>query len=66
MAQAPVLYQSNGSGKSKTVGALGCTDVRSGDNTTDKLGGYRAGPGYDATSGWGTPNGAQLISALPV
>jgi kumamolisin len=62
----PVLYQSSGSGKNKTVGALGCTDVLSGDNITDKIGGYRAGPGYDATSGWGTPNGVQLISALPV
>jgi hypothetical protein len=36
----------------------------SGDNTTDKLGDYRAAPGFDAASGWGTRNGANLAQAL--
>jgi kumamolisin len=58
----PVLYQSNGS---KAVGSTGCTDVQSGDNTTAQAGGYSAGPGYDAVSGWGTPNGTNLAKATP-
>jgi kumamolisin len=59
----PILYQKNGSGTT-TVGATGCTDVVSGNNTTAKAGGYAADPGYDAASGWGTPNGKQLLSIL--
>src|SRR5262249_35781286 len=62
----PVLYQSQGGGNSgPTVGAIGCTDVVSGNNNTSQVGGYSAGPGYDAVSGWGTPNGVKLLSALP-
>ena len=57
----PVLYQKVGAA---TVGALGCTDVVDGNNTTAHAGGYSAGPGYDAVSGWGTPNGVQLAAAL--
>jgi kumamolisin len=61
----PVLYQARGGGNgTPTVGSLGCTDVVSGDNTTAQAGGYRAGPGYDAASGWGTPNGVKLQAAL--
>lgn len=61
----PVLYQTVGGGSNgSTVGALGCTDVVSGDNTTAQAGGYSARPGYDAVSGWGTPNGVKLLSAL--
>lgn len=55
----PVLYQGN-----PTVGAIGCTDVVSGDNDSATVGGYSAGPGYDAVSGWGTPNGEKLSEAL--
>jgi kumamolisin len=58
----PVLYQSNGNG---TVGSTGCTDVQSGNNTTARAGGYSAGPGYDAASGWGTPDGTNLAKAIP-
>jgi kumamolisin len=58
----PVLYQSQAG---TTVGSQGCTDVESGNNTTDSIGGYTAGPGYDAVSGWGTPNGQKLMAALP-
>jgi kumamolisin len=61
----PVLYQTIGTGASAaTVGALGCTDVVEGTNTTAHAGGYSAGPGYDAVSGWGTPNGVKLAEAL--
>lgn len=57
----PVLYQTQGG---STIGAAGCTDIVSGDNNTAKAGGYNAGPGYDACSGWGTPNGKKLAAAL--
>jgi kumamolisin len=59
---APLLYQQT-SGQ-KTIGQTGCTDVKSGDNTTDPLGGYKAESGYDACTGWGTPNGEALQAAL--
>jgi kumamolisin len=61
----PVLYQTIGTGASAaTVGSLGCTDVVKGNNKTAQAGGYSAGPGYDAVSGWGTPNGVKLAAAL--
>jgi kumamolisin len=61
----PVLYQTIGTGATAaTVGALGCTDVVTGNNNTAHVGGYSAGPGYDAVSGWGTPNGVNLAAAL--
>jgi hypothetical protein len=60
----PILYQSpNGTGS--TIGQFGCTDVVSGNNITASVGGYSAGPGYDAVSGWGTPVGTKLLQALP-
>jgi len=62
---SPVLYQGKGGATGIPVGTLGCTDVTSGDNTTDAIGGYHAGNGYDAVSGWGTPNGKKLLAALP-
>jgi kumamolisin len=59
----PLLYQ-DGSGV-KPVGAIGCTDVISGNNISSTLGkGYSAGPGFDAVSGWGVPDGVALLSAL--
>jgi kumamolisin len=61
----PVLYQPHGGDNGgPTVGSVGCTDVLSGNNTTAHAGGYSAGPGYDAASGWGTPNGVKLEAAL--
>lgn len=61
----PVFYQKVGTGAhGAAVGSLGCTDVVSGKNTTAHAGGYNAGPGYDAVSGWGTPNGVKLAEAL--
>jgi kumamolisin len=58
----PLLYQSSTGGSG--AGAAGCTDVVSGNNDTATAGGYSAGPGYDAASGWGTPNGVSLAQAL--
>jgi kumamolisin len=59
----PLLYQPASSGTG-TIGEQGCTDITSGDNTTDQIGGYSATVGYDAVSGWGTPNGTQQAAAL--
>jgi kumamolisin len=59
----PVLYQAS-AGNSATVGAAGCTDVQAGNNNTATIGGFSAGPGYDAASGWGTPNGKNLAAVL--
>lgn len=40
-------------------------DVTSGNNATDTSGGlYPAVPGYDLCTGWGSPNGSNLIQAL--
>jgi kumamolisin len=61
----PVLYQGKAGGTGTTVGTLGCADVLTGENSTDTIGGYHAGPNYDAVSGWGTPNGKKLLAALP-
>ena len=62
----PLLYQNaTGASAGQTVGSAGCTDVKTGNNTTDAIGGYSAGPGYDAVSGWGTPNGQKLMAVLP-
>ena len=62
---SPLLYATpSGNGSGSTVGTLGCTDVTSGNNNTDKVGGYSASAGYDAVSGWGVPNGKSLLAAL--
>ena len=58
----PLLYRTRGH---KPVGALICTDVVTGNNDTARRGGYTAGAGYDAASGWGTPCGTKILSLLP-
>jgi len=60
----PMLYQTAGAGGAPTLGAAGCTDVTSGNNNTASAGGYSAGAGYDAVSGWGTPQGQHLLAAI--
>ena len=57
----PLLYQGN---NSAGLGATGCKDITSGDNDTASVGGYSAGPGYDAVTGWGSPDGAKLLAGL--
>jgi len=64
---APLLYAIGPGGEpsGKAVGAMGCTDVTTGNNTSSTLGrGYQAGLGFDAVSGWGVPNGVALLAAL--
>jgi kumamolisin len=42
-----------------------CHDIVVGDNDTQGLvGGYRAGPGWDACTGWGSPSGGDLATGL--
>jgi len=50
-----------------TIGPKGVLrDITVGDNDTDGLlgGQYRAGPGWDACTGWGAPDGGKLLTAL--
>lgn len=39
-------------------------DVTQGNNSLKNVKGYDAGPGWDACTGWGTPDGEKLIAAL--
>jgi kumamolisin len=50
-----------------TIGPAGVLrDITSGNNDTDGLldGQFQAGPGWDACTGWGAPDGAKLLAAL--
>jgi kumamolisin len=60
----PLLYQSGANGKPR--GAAGCRDVAIGDNRSSPQPGvgYQAQVGYDAVTGWGTPDGSALLAAL--
>jgi kumamolisin len=60
----PVFYQTAPASGSKTIGGVGCTDTTQGNNNTAAAGGYSAGPGYDAVTGWGTPKGKTLETVL--
>lgn len=59
---SPRLYAAGSSGQ--PLGQTGCRDITSGDNETASIGGYVAGPGFDAITGWGVPVGSALLSGL--
>lgn len=61
---APLLYQKGAGGIS--IGSAGCRDITHGNNASHPQPGkgYEAGPGFDAVSGWGVPNGRLLLAAL--
>jgi kumamolisin len=59
---SPLLYQTGAGGQ--PLGQTGCRDITSGNNDTASIGGYSAGPGYDAVTGWGVPIGTALKSGL--
>ena len=59
---SPLLYQAGSSGQ--PLGQSVCRDITSGNNDTASIGGYSAGPGYDAVSGWGVPIGSALLNGL--
>jgi kumamolisin len=60
----PLLYAKNPQGSS--VGSVVCRDIKTGNNASMPSPGvgYKAKHGFDAASGWGTPRGAALVSAL--
>ncbi|HEX3609904.1 MAG TPA: S53 family peptidase [Solirubrobacterales bacterium] len=62
---APLLYRKDPSGKS--LGADACVDIVKGENPSHPQPGigYKAEPGFDAVSGWGTPDGEKLLESLP-
>jgi kumamolisin len=60
----PLLYLKGRDGR--RLGAAGCRSITHGHNISypkPRIG-YRAGPGYDAVTGWGTPIGTALLNAL--
>jgi kumamolisin len=52
----PLLYQMGGKGV--------LHDITSGNNDITNTGGYKAGLGWDACTGWGSPDGTKLLQAL--
>jgi kumamolisin len=60
----PLLYAPNSNTGNQPLGAVACNDITQGDNDTAAVGGYSAATGYDAVSGWGSPNGAMLLKLL--
>jgi kumamolisin len=60
----PLLYQPGSDGHPR--GQSTCHDITVGENTSHPQPGvgYKAKKGYDAVTGWGTPNGAALLTAL--
>jgi kumamolisin len=61
----PLLYRTSPTTSGKTIGAVACHDVSSGNNATSAAGGYSAKKsGYDAVSGWGVPIGTALLAEL--
>lgn len=61
----PLLYQANPKTGGKPLGQAALKDITKGDNKTAHAGGYSAGPGFDAASGWGSPDGNKLQQMLP-
>jgi kumamolisin len=60
----PQLYQPNAKTSGKPLGAVCCNDITKGDNDTAAAGGYSAGEGYDAVTGWGSPKGDSFLEFL--
>jgi len=58
----PLLFQKGADGT--PLGVSGFRDIVSGDNNTASIGGYKAGTGYDAVTGWGVPVGTALLDGL--
>ena len=52
----PLIYQ--------TSVAAAFRDIVEGNNDVEGLGKYKAGPGWDACTGLGTPDGTKLMQAL--
>jgi kumamolisin len=61
----PLLYQSSPTSGGKSVGLVACRDITQGSNRSGNAPGYEAKTGFDAASGWGSPNGNYLQRYLP-
>jgi kumamolisin len=59
MIGTPVGYLNPNLYQKVALAASTFNDITSGDN-----GDYKAGPGWDACSGWGSPNGTAILKAL--
>jgi subtilase family serine protease len=47
------------------IGPLGALrNITEGNNSIDNVKGYSAGPGWNAVTGWGSPDGRKLLKAL--
>jgi len=57
----PALYRI---GKNSYEAKESFHDITVGNNGTDKMIGYPATPGWDASTGWGTPKVAELVEEL--
>jgi subtilase family serine protease len=51
----PAIYQ---------LAGKGFHDITTGNNSFDGVSGFQAGPGWDLTTGWGTPDAAVLLPLL--
>ena len=60
----PRLYQSTATTAGKSLGAVACRDITVGSNASGTAEGYSARAGFDATTGWGSPIGTELMSNL--
>lgn len=60
----PQLYRVNANSNGRPLGAVVCTDITQGNNISAPGGGYQAGPGFDAATGWGSPVGTKLVQVL--
>jgi kumamolisin len=60
----PRLYAPTPKTNGQPLGKAACRDVVSGSNASGNAEGYSAGSGFDAASGWGSPNGQKLLNSL--
>lgn len=60
----PLLYQTTSNGQA--LGASSSRDITIGNNASNPQPGkgYKAGPGFDAVTGWGVPDGGKLENFL--
>jgi kumamolisin len=60
----PRLYQPGPTTSGKPLGMVACRDITQGSNASGSADGYSAGVGFDAVTGWGSPNGTDLFNHL--
>jgi kumamolisin len=61
----PKLYQPSPASSGSPVGSVALRDITQGHNASGKSPGYSAAVGFDAVTGWGSPNGKNLAEFLP-